>query len=780
MKVTPHRTHSLVVRVFCYPVIRLFRGRSTLNWLRLPLCSVEEQTCLFVSCQYSTLLQSNQRSHSLSNLQGTGKALFKSDLSFNTFRSFSKNILQKHFLPRLNCKVNFFTNIVSGRTTMSIEGVRIAWDLTISPNELLTKTELLISQCRKKYDEVGNLKEEDVNFQSVLKVIADVECEYLSNRYLFDFPQQVSSDKALRDASTEADKKLQAFDVEISMRQDIFDKLLILDKKTEDLKPEYKRYLERLIKMGKRNGLHLSKDIQEKIKEFKNKMNELSIQFNKNLNEENTFLEFTEKELEGLPDDFIDSLEKMDNEKRKITLKYPHYFPTMRKAKNPETRRKMEHAFNSQCISENVPILEELVMLRQKQADLLGFPTHAAYVTELRMAKTAENVCNFLKELATKLKVLWDNEKKYLLELKKLECKELGFEFDEKLNFWDLQYYTTKIEEIKYSVDQDKLREYFPLPIVTKGLLDIYQELLSLKFSLVENAKVWHPDVQMFSVSDSKSNQLLGYFFLDLFPREGKYGHAAMFELQPGCLLPDGSRQISVAAMVANFTKPTANKPSLLDHNEVVTFFHEFGHVMHQICAQANLAHFNGTNVERDFVEAPSQMLENWCWEPVPLRRMSSHYRDETPLPDTMLKSLINSRLANAGYRNLRQIFLGLFDHTIHTKPKVDTREILEEIHLNLLGINLSPNTNFAAHFGHLAGGYDAQYYGYMWSEVFSMDMFYSRFKKEGVMNPDTGRDYREKILQPGGTQDGAEMLHNFLGRDPNQQAFLVSKGIDV
>lgn len=664
---------------------------------------------------------------------------------------------------------------------MSVKGVRISWDLDVEPEELISKADELIAKCRTVYDQVGAIKDEDVKYENVLKVLADVECEYTAERYLLDFPQQVSVSKALRDASTEADRRLQAFDVEISMRQDVFDKLLILEKKQEKLQPEANRFLERLIKLGKRNGLHLPQDVQKEMKTLKSRMNDLCIQFNKNLNEENTVLEFTDEELEGLTDDFINSLAKSpDTGKRKVTLKYPHYFPIMRKAKNPETRRLLEHAYNTQCMEENTPILEELVSLRQKQAELLGFPTHASYITDLRMAKSAENVSKFLRELAEKLLPLWQEEKTYLLSLKEKECKEMGIPFDGNLYFWDLRYYTTLVEELKYAVDQSKLREYFPLPVVTKGLLNIYQELLGLKFKEIENPKIWHPDVQMFSVEDANDGNLLGYFFLDLFPREGKYNHAAMFELQPGCVLSDGTRQVSVAAMVANFTKPTSEKPSLLDHNEVVTFFHEFGHVMHQICAQAEYAHFNGTNVERDFVEAPSQMLENWCWEPVPLQKMSAHYVDDSPLPEDTLQALIKSRLANTGYHNLRQVIMGLFDHTIHTRGEADTKKIFGEIHDEMLGILPSKDTNFAAHFGHLAGGYDAQYYGYLWSEVFSMDMFYSRFKDGNVMNSAVGKEYRNKILQPGGSKDADDMLKDFLGREPTQDAFLLSKGLKV
>ncbi|RUS85144.1 hypothetical protein EGW08_007108 [Elysia chlorotica] len=586
----------------------------------------------------------------------------------------------------------------------------------VKKEDIESDAEKLMERMKKVYDAIGALSDDQVTYENVVQVAADCDCWSAVERNNIDFLQHVSPNKELRDASVAADKKLSEFDVELSMRQDVFESFVAAVGKEgfKSWKPEAQRYVERIIKIGKRNGLHLPKEVQDKIKAIKKRMSDLSIDFSTNLNEENTVLEFSESEL-GKKSEGSDG-------KLKVTLKYPHTFPCMKKAKNPNTRKTMETAFNSRCKAENTPILEELVRLRDENAKLLGYPTHAHFVLDLRMAKKPEAVADFLSSLSKKLKALQKEELNLFLQYKKEECEKYGYENDGKINNWDLRYFMTMAEEKKYAVDQQKLKEYFPMAVVTKGLLDIYQ---------------------------------------------------------PGCLSVGGSgRQVAVAAMVANFTKPTADQPSLLTHDEVETYFHEFGHVMHQICAEAEFALFSGTSVERDFVEAPSQMLENWVWEKEPLQRMSGHYKTSEGIPDALLEKLTASRMANAGVLNLRQITLATFDQKIHTRPEADTANIYAQTCDEILGIPATKDTNMAATFGHLGGGYDAQYYGYLWSEVFCMDMFGSRFKKEGIMNPKVGADYRNYILKPGGSLDADVMLKNFLGREPIQDYFLESKGL--
>ena len=466
--------------------------------------------------------------------------------------------------------------------------------------------------CKAVYDGVAGVQAGNVSFTTVLQPLLSVDADSAHRGVALQLPGMVATDKALRDASSDAEKMLEEFEVEMSMRKDLFDNILLFSKceEAKSLSPELKRYLEKQVNSGMRIGLHFEEAKRDEIKAVKKRISELGVEFNKNLNEDTTFILLDQSELTGVPEDLVGSFEKDEESgKLKVTMKYPHFFPVTRKCNNPETRHRVEKTYQTRCMEENTRILEEIVTLRQKQAELLGYENHAAYIQEVMMAKDPGTVEQFLNDLCAQMLPLWQEEQGVMMRMKEEEAKELGFEFDGKLNFWDFRYYMTMVEEKQYAVDQEKLKEYFPMEVVTAGMMDIYQRILGLKFTRLEGGEVWHEEVELWQVDDNETGDTIGYFYLDLYPRDGKYGHACMMQLQPACLSGDGQRQKSVVVMLCNFSKATKDKPSLLDHGEVETYFHEFGHVMHGICSQTETSRFFGTRVEWDFVEAPSQVL---------------------------------------------------------------------------------------------------------------------------------------------------------------------------
>ncbi|RKP06668.1 thimet oligopeptidase-like protein [Thamnocephalis sphaerospora] len=662
----------------------------------------------------------------------------------------------------------------------------------LNQQQLSELGEAIITRSREVYDRVAAVPDAECSFDTVIRPLAELENWSAGEENVATFLQYVSDDKQVRDASMDVDKKLQEFGIESAMRLDLYQRVVAARANTSPeafaaLSDEDRRLFDKIELDFKRNGLALPEAQRNELKVLKKQLADQSIEFSRRVNEDATSVAVDESELDGMPRDWIDGLSKDESGKRLVTMKYPDFFPLMKMCKVEETRKKVLFANDSRC-KDNVATLEKAcgakcnsIKCRRQAAKLLGYQNHAAFKLEIKMAKTDEAAISFLADLRKRLYPLAEKELDVLRRIKAQEKEKLGLPNDGQINAWDMHYYSRLLKETEYDVNDELIKEYFSMASVTAGMLKIYETVLSLKFNEIEQPPVWHKDVRMFQVSDAASGETIGHFYLDLHPRDGKYTHAACFGLRPGCQHADGRRDLPAAAMVANFSKPTADKPSLLKHNEVTTFFHELGHVMHQICSKVQWARFHGTAVERDFVEAPSQMLENWCWEAAELEKLSSHYvRKGEPLPRDQIDRMVKAKNLNAGLLNLRQIFFGTFDLTVHTAEEdLDTTALWSKLREEVTLTQNMPNTWGAATFGHIMGGYDAGYYGYLWSEVFSADMFLNRFSKEGVENPKTGMDYRTMILGPGGSRDASQMLHQFLGRDPTMDAFLKSIGLE-
>lgn len=600
--------------------------------------------------------------------------------------------------------------------------------------------------------------------------------------------QHVSTDKDLRDASTEGEEEYSAFSIEAQMRTDVYESLKkVFANLPKDLDAESLRVAEKTENSLKRAGLALDEETRNKVIALRKKLSTLSIQYSKNLSDEDGSLLFTTEELDGLPKDILDQFSVVDG-KHKISFKYPDVFPALRYCKVDATRKAIYTGFDNRTVN-NDDILLEGVKIRAQIAKLLGYKNHAEYVLENRMAKKPENVSEFLDSLKERLAPMARQDLASLLKIKEEDYKARGLPFDGKFYAWDNRYYTNILLENEYKVDNQEIANYFSIGNTIDKILELYEKTLRIKVFKVEDAdkRVWHEDVHQFHVWDAsesgEATEFLGWFYLDLHPRPNKYGHAANFNLSPGYLDESGKVVRPVTALVCNFSKPTATKPSLLKHDEVVTLFHEMGHGIHNLVSKTKYARFHGTSVERDFVEAPSQMLEFWPWNKAQLKELSSHYETKAQLPDDLIDSLIKSKHVNDGMAYMRQNFLASFDLSIHRVSEEEASTLDMESHYNNLREQYCYDSTgtFKSHqysaFGHLMGGYDAGYYGYLWSEVFAADMYYTKFKAN-PLDSQVGYDYKTKVLGPGGSRDATESLKEFLGREPNNEAFLEELGV--
>ncbi|KAL0577646.1 metalloendopeptidase [Marasmius crinis-equi] len=687
---------------------------------------------------------------------------------------------------------------------MSIKPPQAAPSWNHTPEEITKLTQELIDRDRAVQDKIAALPEKDCNFKSVFLALQEADTHFESISEPLAFYQNVSPTKELRDASNESESKVRDFGVESSMRLDVYKAKVAAEKNLKEsgewdkLSPEEQRLVEKMILDGTRSGLALPEKEREELTKLKKELSQVCLDFMKNFNEENATISFTAKELEGVPQDVISGYTKRSegsDEVFDVTYKTPDIFPLFKFAKDPKTRQRAFEGHESR-LDVNVPLLSKALDLRRKIASLLGYKTWADYITEVKMIKDAKGVFDFLDDLESKLRPVGVKDRETLLALKKKDHEELGLPFDGEFYIWDYRYYDRKFVETTLDLDDMVVKEYFPVLQVVPTILEIYQHLLGVRFEEIKDGSTWHPDVQQFAVweKDAKDESgFIGYCYLDLYPRASKYSHAAVWPLLAGYDKSDGKRSYPIAAMVANLAKPTPDKPALMRHDDVVTFFHEMGHVFHGLLSRTKFSRFHGTSVARDFVEAPSQMLENWCWEPKVLEKMSSHYETKKPLSSELIDKLIKSRYVNIGLFYLRQIFFAKFDIKVHTdQDPADYTELWSTMREKISLVKSGKPCPGQGTFGHITGGYDAGYYGYTYSLVFAADMYGKKLSTKHVvsrniltivfaatvfkadpLDPERGQRYRDKILRPGGSREELDSLKDFLGRDPDSDAFI-------
>ena len=589
------------------------------------------------------------------------------------------------------------------------------------------------------------------------------------------FMAYVSADEALRNAAREWDEKLDKYMVALSFREDLYEaiKAFSITEEARALTGEDARWLAFELRDYRRNGFDLPKEDRQRVRDLFDRLVELDVQFRKNIDDFEDGILVTREQVAMMPDAWVESLAKVEEggeTKYRVSLDYPEIQPFMANCPDGELRRQLFEKDQRKGGAVNVGILENAIGVRNEIATMLGYDSWAAYRTETRMAKTRETVTSFLRDLRGKVTL------KAAEDLQQMNDLARARGIADPINIWDWRYFHNELLKTKYAVDEFEVAKYFPLDAVLGGLFGVYQHILGVRFTEAPAAPRWHPDVLAYDISEASGGEPFARFYMDLFPRPNKYGHAAAFTLRRGRRLAGGSYQHPVSSIVANFTKPSPKQPSLLRHGEVDTFFHEFGHIMHQTLTRAERGRFSGTQTERDFVEAPSQMLEHWCWEPAVLSSFARHYETGAPLPPELLASLIAAKQLDSGIMALRQLFFATLDLAYHSPGfDGDSTATLEALH-SITGFPYTPGTHFQSGFGHLFG-YDAGYYGYLWSQVFGDDM-YTRFEATSPMDIETGLHYRRTILERGGTVDGDQLVRDFLGREPNNEAFLRGLGL--
>jgi thimet oligopeptidase len=591
------------------------------------------------------------------------------------------------------------------------------------------------------------------------------------------FMAQVHPDAAVRDAGQAAEERITKWRVAVIFRDDVYRAVAAFAQTDEaqQLSGERERLLEHWMRDFRRAGHELPAEQRAQLEALRDRLVELEVAFARNLNEYQDWIEVDRHGLAGLPESFIERLRPgSEPGTYRVSLDYPEVNPFLERARNRGHRETIFRKNWNKAVDANKPLLEEALTTRRKIADLLDQPTWAHYSMEVKMAATPERVGAFYDELVPPLEDAARREVQALAEL------HAAAGHSDSIQSWDWTYYDTRQSMEEFGVDQNEVTEYLPLDPVLDGMFALTAEVFGLAYERVPEARAWHPSVQLFRIRDRESGDVLAHFYADLFPREGKFSHAAAFPIVIGHRGEDGSYVKPVSAIVANFTPPSGDRPSLLTHGphgEIEVLFHEFGHILHMSLTRAEFTRFSGAETEWDFVEAPSQIMEHWVWEPEVLARFARHYRTGEPIPRQLVERMAASRYLNVGLRATRQVFFGTMDLALHATERQPDMEAAMRESWKVTQLPYPDETFMLAGFGHLMGGYDAGYYGYLWAEVIGDDMW-GRFAREGITSPEVGMAYRRAILEPNGAKSGDELVKDFLGRPASNESFLRMRGM--
>ncbi len=597
---------------------------------------------------------------------------------------------------------------------------------------------------------------------------------------------QAETDSVLQAVIREVAPILTDFQNDINLNQELFERVKRVwdDRQNFSLTPEQQTLLEKTYKGFVRNGANLDSESKEKYREITRELSQLSLLFDENvLAETNSFYLHLKDEgdLDGLPKSLVDAAALAAKQKELdgwvITLHFPMYFPFMKYSEKRELREKLYRAYTKRGFNgnerDNTELIKKIVNLKLELANILGYPTFAHYVLEERMAESPDKVNNFLEEI---LDAALPFARVELADAQKL-AKSLGV--NHRIERWDWSFYTEKLKNKLFNFNEEEVKPYFQLEKVKQGIFDLCHRLYGISFKNNGSIPVYHPDVFVYEVIDHDGS-FLALLYLDFFPREGKSGGAWMTSYRDQ-YRKDGKNIRPFISIVTNFTKPTKDTPSLLTFDEVTTFMHEFGHALHGILANSTYSSLSGTLVYRDFVELPSQILENWAVEKDFLDMFATHYQTGDAIPTEMVQAIIDSRNFLSGNFFTRQLSLGMIDMAWHSLEKPFTGNVIDFENKHMSRADVLPlvkGSSNSTSFSHIfAGGYAAGYYGYMWAAVLDADAF-SLFKERGIFDEETAMSFRNNILAQGGTEHPMVLYKRFRGHEPSIDPLLERSGL--
>jgi thimet oligopeptidase len=637
-----------------------------------------------------------------------------------------------------------------------------------------------IAKANAALDQIGAQDLSKVTFKSTVVALDDLAYQAALAANRATVIKDTNTNPAMRTAAENAVKSYQEWAVGIDYREDVYKAIKAFADTHPKLTGEDEKLLKETLRDYRRAGLELPPDRRKEVEELRKELSKLGTDFDSNIVKASVPVMFSKADLDGLPESFLGSPGvKTGDDVYTVMANVTWQFNTVEEnAKSEATRKQLYVIHETLAKDTNVPILNQMLALRNKIALRLGYKSWDDYQTEVKMAKTGPNAEKYINDLVAGIQPKFDSE---VAELQKLKAADTN-DPNARIMVWDWRYYNNQRNKQKYDVDKEALRAYFPFQRVLDGMFAIYQSIFGLKFEKIAVPYKWTDDLQLYLVTDSATGEPLGMFYLDMFPREGKFNHFAQFDIISGKLLPDGKYQRPTVALLCNFPPPSADKPSLLTHQDVVTLFHEFGHALHSIVTRAKYGRFAGTHVPGDFVEAPSQMLENWVWDKKVLDTFAADYRDSSKkIPADIVKKLNEAKLANAGVFYRRQFAFASLDLALHDphpeSMPYDCVAISNPI-LQKVFLPIDPSTTFVSYFGHL-NGYDAGYYGYAWADAIAADMATVFGKaKNGYLDKLAGMKLRHEIYEPGDSRDVNLSIEKFLGRKQSIQPFLKEIGI--